>query len=692
MLRKTGWSIELASAAVFLILSVSGCRRSAPPATAPVAHGVEIAGMDRSVKPGDDFFKFANGTWEKNTPIPPDRASWGIDAELDEQATAHTRELLEAAAANQKPGESDQRKAADYFTAYMDEASIEARKLDALKPILSRIDAIADRRGLAQEFGSMLRADVDPLNNTSFHTDRLFGLWVAQDFNDPSRNTAYLLQGGLAMPDREYYVGDNAKMIEARTKYSSHVVKVLQLAGISDAAVKAPRIIALETKIAKAHASRAESEDVHKAQPWARADFQAKAPGLDWTTFFKAAGLDSQGNFIVWHPEAIARESALTSSEPIAVWKEYLAYITIDHWSALLPKAFADERFDFFQRTLAGTPNMPDRWKRAVASTNAALGDAVGKMYVAKYFSPRSKARAQAMVADIKAAFAQRIDRLDWMSLETKAKAKQKVQALIVGVGYPDNWRDYAGLQITRDDALGNAMRSETFEYTDRVEELGAPIDRNEWWMTPQTVNAVNLPIQNALNFPAAILQPPYFDADAPDALNFGAIGAVIGHEVSHSFDDQGSQFDASGKLANWWTPADFDHFKTASARLIRQYDAYKPLPDLSVNGQQTLGENIADVAGLSASYDAYRMSLKDKPAPDLQGFSGDQQFFISFAQSWRDKFREPLLRQLIVTDGHAPAEYRADTVRNLDQWYAAFDVRPGEKLYLGPPDRVRIW
>jgi putative endopeptidase len=335
---------------------------------------------------------------------------------------------------------------------------------------------------------------------------------------------------------------------------------------------------------------------------------------------------------------------------------------------------------------------MPERWKRAVASTNATIGDAVGRLYVAKYFPPDSKTRAEAMVADIKAAFAQRIERLDWMSPETKARAKEKVRSLIVGVGYPDKWRTYEGLAITRDDAIANAMRAEEFEYKRRVKELGQPIDRNEWWMTPQTVNAVNLPIQNALNFPAAILQPPYFDPAATDANNYGAIGSVIGHEVSHSFDDQGSQFDASGKLANWWKEDDFAQFKAAGGRLVAQYNAYKPLPDLAVNGQQTLSENIADVAGLAASYDAYRLSLKGRPAPEQQGFNGDQQFFISFAQSWRDKYREPLLRQIILTDGHSPSEYRADTVRNLDEWYKAFDVRPGERLYLAPADRVRIW
>ncbi len=668
------------------------CGRPTPPPAGAAGHGVDTAGMDSAVKPGDDFFAYANGGWDRRTQIPADRAAWGLSSQLDEDATRQTRALLEEAAAG-RASEPDARKAGDYFTAYMDEAAIEKRGLDGLKPELDRIAAIADRRALSRELGGQLRADVDPLNATNFHTDRLLGLWVAQDFNDPSHNGAYLLQGGLAMPDREYYLGDSPSMKDARAKYAAHVERVLKLAAVSDAAASAQRIVALETKIARAHASREESQDVHKANnPWARADFGAKAPGLDWAAYFEGAGLDRQTSFIVWQPAAVKGESALVASEPVGTWKEYLSYLTVNRWSGLLPKAFADERFDFFGKTLSGTPQMADRWKRGVGSANAALGDAVGRMYVARHFPQASKQAAQAMVADIKAAFAQRIDRLDWMSPATKTKAKEKVQTLVVLVGYPDVWRDYSSLEIVRDDALGNAMRAEAFEYRWRLAELARPIDRNEWWMTPQTVNAVNLPIQNAMNFPAAILQPPFFDAAAPAALNYGAIGAVIGHEVSHSFDDQGSQFDATGRLADWWTPEDLSHFKAAAARLVQQYNAYKPLPDAAVNGQQTLSENIADVAGLSAAFDAYRMSLKGRTAPAQQGFSGDQQFFLSYAQSWRDKFREPFLRQLLLTDGHAPSQYRADSVRNIDEWYAAFDVKPGERLYLAPADRVRIW
>jgi predicted metalloendopeptidase len=691
MMRRLQW-LGLAIACSIAAASAPALRLMAQAPAAPASHGIDTAGMDRSVKPGDDFFRYANGTWYRTNAIPPDRSSWGVDAELSEQATLHTRALLEQAAKN-APAGSDERKAAEYYAAYMNEAAIEKRGLSGLKPELDRIDAIADRRMLADVLGRMLRADVDPLNATNFYTDRLFGLFVAQDFNQPTRNMAYLLQGGLGMPDREYYVGNDAHMADTRAKYKTHISKVLELASTPDAGAAVDRIMDLETRIARAHWTREQSADVQKANnPWKRVDFDAKAPGLDWAAYFKAAGLDGQQDFIVWQPGAITGEAALVASEPIDTWKTYLRYQVLNHWSSVLPKSFAAERFEFYGRVLSGTLQMPERWKRAIASTNGAMGDAVGRMYVRQYFSPEAKTKAQAMVADLKTAFARRIDKLDWMSPQTKAKAKEKLQTLIVGVGYPDKWRDYHTLEIAADDARLNAERAEEHDYQWNIAKLRQPIDRSEWWMTPQTVNAVNLPIQNALNFPAAILQPPYFDPQAPAADNYGAIGAVIGHEISHSFDDQGSQFDASGRLANWWQREDFAHFKEASARLVAQYNAYHPLPDLAVNGQQTLSENIADVAGLSAAYDAYRLSLGGRPDQVRQGFTGDQQFFIAFAQSWRDKFREPLLRQLVLTDGHSPSEFRADTVRNLDPWYAAFEVKPGEPLFLAPGDRVRVW
>ncbi len=667
---------------------------STAPTPAPTAvRGIDLGGIDRSVAPGDDFFAYANGNWIKNTEIPADRSSYGVGAVLEELTLQRTSDLIAEAARTRASTGSDARKISDFFASFMDEAGIEAKGIRPLAPMLDRIAAISDAVGLARALGGTLRADVDVLNNTNLHTDNLFGLWVAQDLNDPNRYSPFLLQGGIGMPDRDYYLDRSQRMADIRTRYQAHVAAALKLAGAADGDAKAARIFELEHRIARVHASRVDSEDVLKGNNhWTRQDFARRAPGLDWQAFFAAAGLDRQNEFVVWQPGAVAGIAALVGSEPLETWKDYLIFHAVDDASPLLPKAFVDEQFAFYGKVLTGTPQLRDRWKRGVAATNAALGEAVGKLYVARYFPPAEKSRAEAMVRNEVAAFGRRIDRLDWMARETKARAKAKLAALKVGVGYPDKWRDYSEYDVVAGDALGNARRAALFEYRRNLKKLGQPVDRGEWVMNPQLVNAVNLPAMNALNFPAAILQPPYFDPTRPTVMDYGSAGATIGHEISHSFDDQGALFDASGRLDNWWTKDDLAHFKASSAALVRQYDSYRPFPDLAVNGKQTVSENIADVAGLAAAYDAYRLSLGGQEAPAFQGLTGDQQFFLSFAQTWRRKTREPALRQLIVTDGHAPSEYRADTVRNLDSWYAAFGVKPGQALYLAPADRVRVW
>jgi putative endopeptidase len=683
----------LALGAAFAVAASAAFAQTPPVPLLANTHpaGLDLAGMDTHVKPGDDFFAFSNGAWMAKTEIPADRSSWGISGELAELTTARVQALIQGAA--RAPPGTEARKIGDYYSSYLDEAKIEALGLAPLKPKLARIAAIKDKRALAAEFGHELRADVDALNSTNFQTDHLFGLWVEQDLNDPRRYAPYLLQGGLGMPDRDYYLSANSHMVADRAAYKAHIAKVLSLAAIPDADAKAQRIFDLETRIAQAHAPRAESEDVLKANnPWARADFAAKAPGLDWTAFFTAAGLTGRPQFIVWHPKATTGEAALVASQPLAVWKDYLTFHAIDGVSNVLPKVFADERFAFYSRTLSGTPQQQVRWKRAVNATNAALGEAVGKLYVAKYFPPQSKAEVQAMVGELIDAFRVRIDKLDWMAPATKAEAKRKLDTLKVGVGYPDRWIDYSALKVVRADALGNQERAALFEYRRNLAKFGRPVDRGEWAMTPQTVNAVNLPVRNALNFPAAILQAPDFNPKNPIAMNLGATGATIGHEVSHSFDDQGAMFDADGRLRNWWTPADLAHFQASGHALAVQYSQYHPFPDITLNGEQMLSENIADIAGLNAAYDAYRLANGGKEGPSQQGFTGDQQFFIAFAQSWRTKVREATARQRAVVDGHAPAEFRADTVRNMDAWYSAFDVKPGEKLALPPAGRVRIW
>jgi len=660
--------------------------------TQPLASGIDLKGMDTSVAPGDDFSAYANGAWIKATPIPPDKASYGTGSILADETRQRLRDLIQNAAKTGSPANSNARMVGDFYSSFMDEAGIEAKGLAPLKPQLDAITAVANRTDLARVIGSQLRTDVDPLNNTNFQTSNLFGLWITQGLTDPTHNYPYLLQGGLGMPDRDYYLSATPQMANLRKQYQAHIEAMFRLAGFPNALMRAARVFELETAMARVHATRTESEDVHTPVLWKRDDLAAKAPGLDWPVLLEAAGLKDAPEIIVWHPKAIPGLSALAGKEPLDTWKDWLVLNTIEGAANFLPKAFVEEHFNFYGKALTGVPELRPRWQRGIDFTSGALGEAVGQIYAEKYFPPETKAKVQAMVGDLIKAFGTRIDSLTWMSPVTKVKAKQKLETLKVGVGYPDKWEDYSGLQVTKDEALGNLKRAELFEYHHQLTKLGRPVDRGEWWMTPQTVDAVDLPLQNALNFPAAIIQPPYFDANADSAHNYGAMGAIIGHEISHSFDDQGSQFDAEGRLANWWTKEDFDHFKATGEALAAEFDAYRPFPDLAVNGHQTLSENIADVAGLLVSYDAYKLSLQGKQDAVKDGLTGDQRFFISFGQSWRRKTREEALRAQIATDGHAPAQYRADTVRNLDPWYGAFSVMAGQKLYLAPDKRVHVW
>ncbi len=661
--------------------------------TTPDVHGINVANMDKSIKPGDNFYLYCNGDWIKNTPMPADRARLSVFSALDDIANKNTAAIIEEAAKNGASGDASKRKIADLYNSYMDEKTINAKGGEPLQPHLKAIAGISDKKDLAYAMGQTLRADVDALNNTNFHTNHLFGLWVAGGFNDPDHYAPYLLQGGVQLPDREYYLSDSEHMKEVRTKYQAHVSAMLKLAGFDNTDARAEKIIALEHAIAEKHISLADNDDIHKANNvWTQADFNKNAPGLDWAEYFRGAGMSKQKSFIVWQPTAFAGESALVASGSLDTWKDWLAYHMIEDYAGFLSSNFADERFDFFGKTLSGAPQQRPRWQRGIAIVNRELGDDVGQIYAQKYFPPESKAQAQAMVTNIIAAFRKRIEALDWMDPKTKAEAQEKLTTLYVGIGYPETWIDYSAYDVAPDDLFGNMWRGSLFEYHRQVNRLGAPVDRHEWSMDPQTVNAVNLPLQNALNFPAAILQPPFFDPKAPAAHNYGAIGSVIGHEISHTFDTEGSTFDSKGRVRDWWTPADLAHFEAATAKLAAQYDAYQPFPDLHVNGRQTLAENIADVAGIAASYDGYKASLEGKTAPEQDNFSGDQQFFIAFGQNYASKSRDAALRQQVMTDPHSPAEYRADTVRNIDAWYSSFDVKAGETLYLAPDQRVRIW
>ncbi|MCP3144525.1 M13 family metallopeptidase [Pyxidicoccus xibeiensis] len=653
--------------------------------------GFDSDGMDRSVKPGDSFYRYANGGWMDKTEIPADQTRYGMFTALAEQADQRTRALIEAQA--QAPEGSEARKAGDFFASFMDEAAIEAKGVAPLQPELARIEKLANRRALSSELGSLLRTDVDALNTGGVNTERLFGLWVAEDLNDPSRYATYLLQGGLGLPDRDYYLADNPRFKEVRQAYQQHIANMLRLAGVSQPEARAARVFELEKKIAQAHWPQVDTRDITKTNnPWPRAEFAKRAPGMDWNAYFTAAGLAQQQEVLVWQPSALTGISKLVGSEPLQAWKDYLSFHAIARSAAFLPKAFVEESFAFNGKTLSGAQKLRERWKRGINLTNAAMGEAVGKLYVEKYFPPETKKAADDMVRNIVTAFGHRIDNLPWMSPETKAKAREKLGTLQTSIGHPEKWRDYSGLEVIRGDAFGNAERATLFDLKRNLGKLGKPVDRKEWFMVPQVVNALNSPQQNSIIFPAAILQPPFFDANADPAVNYGGIGSVIGHEIAHSFDDVGAQFDSRGKLANWWTKEDADRFKAAGKALSAQYSAYKPLPDASVNGDLTLGENIADVAGVAVAYDGYRLSLGGNPAPVLDGFTGDQRFFLGFAQVWRNKYREPTLRRMLLTDGHSPGEYRASTVRNQDAWYQAFDVAPGQALFLTPEQRVRMW
>jgi len=664
-------------------LGLALCGAAAGPAAAAAEPGAAPA-----VRPGDDFFEYVNGDWLAHHEIPADKSSWGPGSAVGEETSRRIAKLIEAAAAD-RGARGEKRQIADFYTAYMDEAGIEARGTAPLRPALAGIAAIRDKAALARALGRTLHADVDALNNTNFVTGNLFGLWVAPDMHDPTHAMPYLLQGGLGMPDRTYYLDAGPRMAALRRRYEAHVAATLALAGFDDAPARAARVMALELKLAARHVSREDSEDVLKADnPWTLRDFAARAPGLDWPAFFEAAGLGDQPRFGVWQPAGISGGAALVASEDLATWKDYLSFHLVDHFSDVLPKAFVDEHFAFHGTAMAGTPQLPDRWKRALAAAGAAMDEPVGHLYVDAYFPAANKRRVGEMVGNIVDAFRRRIDKLDWMAPATRAEAKAKLQVLDVGVGYPDRWRPWGGLEVSPADAFGNVLRGQRFHDAQQLARLHQPVDRGEWSMPPQLVNAVNMPIQNAIDFPAAILQPPFFDPQASDAANYGAIGATIGHEISHSFDDEGAQFDSRGRLRNWWTAADGAHFKAATAALAAQYSAYRPFPDLAINGQQTLSENLADLAGVGAAHDAYLASLHGAAPTKEQ----EREFFTAFARNWCRKAREASLRQQIIGDGHAPSKYRAFTVRNLDAWYDAFDVQPGQAMYLAPQERVRVW
>jgi putative endopeptidase len=678
-------------------VALAACNKSATPNATQAAKGtesgIELAAIDKSVSPGDDFNKYANGAWEKAAEIPADKSNVSVFSIINDRAQERKAELIDGIVKSNPAAGSDDARIANFYKAYMDTGAIEKRGLTPIKPDLDRIQAIADKGALAEAIGRSLRADEDPLNATNLHTENLFGIFVTQAFSDPTKTVPYILQGGLGLPDRDYYVSSDPAMVKLRGAYTPYVAKILTLAGFPNAQARAQKIVALETKLAQAHETLETTQDVTKANnPWKRADFDKKAPGVDWGRLLGAAQLGNQQDFVVWQPATVTRTAALIGSEPLDVWKDWLAFHRINQMTEVLPKAFDDANFAFYGTEINGTPQQQPRNKRAFNALDTWLGDAVGKRYVDKYFPASSKADIDGMVTNIKAALEKRIDALAWMAPATKAEAKKKVQTMVVGIGYPNKWRDYGSLDVRADDAFGNMDRAKLANYQNQLAKIGQAPDRNEWWLEPQIVNAQNQPLQNSLNFPAAILDKGFYDPAADPAANYGAIGSVIGHEISHSFDNLGATVDSSGKLRNWWTPEDLAHFKEAGAALAAQYDAYEALPGLHLNGTQELGENIADVAGLAAAYDAWKASLNGKQSPVIDGLTGDQRFFLAYAQSHRGKLRDAALRARIATDVHAPGPWRVQTVRNIDAWYPAFNVKPGQKLYLAPGKRITVW
>jgi putative endopeptidase len=650
----------------------------APPAPKPQygTFGLDTAGMDTAVSPGNDFFGYANGTWAKNTTIPADKARYGMFNTLDDLSRERTRTIIE------EQSKDPNSKIGAAYASFMDEAAIESRGLTPLKPWLDQISAVKSKAALP-----MLYSQADEIG-----VGAPFRMFVGQDDKLPENYILNFSQGGIGMPDRDYYLSQDPKLADTRAKYLQHLTNVLTLAGEANAAARAKAILAYETSIAKAHWTRVDSRDANKTyNKMTLAQLKKRAPGFDFATLVHGFGANVK-DVIVAQPSAFTGEAAAIAKAPLSVLKDQMLVRSIDAYAAYLPKAFDQERFSFYGTALSGTPQQEARWKRAVSFTVGTLGDDVSQLYVKKYFPPETKAAADRLVKNIIAAMNRRIDTLDWMSAATKVKAHAKLAAFTPKIGYPSQWRDMSGLSIDRNDVVGNAMRSARFQHAYEVGKLGGPLRRWEWGMTPMTINAYANFGMVEIVFPAAILQPPFFDPNADDAVNYGGIGSVIGHELSHHFDDQGAKYDLSGKLIDWWTPGDSKEFTARLDKYEKQIDSYEPLPGLHVNGKLTMGENVADLAGLTVAHDAYIASLGGKAPPVIDGMTADQRFYLGWAQVWRCKQREPAARQQLLTDPHSPCAVRTDVVRNMDPWYSAFGAKPGEALYLDPADRVRIW
>lgn len=649
--------------------------------------GIDTSHVDAEIRPQDDLFRHVNGQWLETAEIPADRSADGAFYALREKAEADLRAIIEAVAAqgDAEPG-SEAQKVGDLFASFMDEERIESLGLKPIEDELAEVEAIQDKAAFVRALARLERGG----------TSGLFAAYVDTDGKQSDRYIIYLGQGGLGLPDESYYKDE--KYEEVRDQYVAHIARMFELAGIAEPQAQAEKVMAVETHLAANHWDRVKSRDdsltYNKTN---RQGLSALMPGFDWGAYLDALGTGDTPieEMIVRQPSFFEALAKALDDLPFDDWKAWLTWNVLNSHASLLSKSFVDEDFEFYGKTLTGTPENRPRWKRAVAAVEGGLGEAVGKLYVEKHFPPDAKERMKDLVANLIEAYRQGIASLDWMSEETKQKAFIKLDTFTPKIGYPDSWRDYSSLTIDRDDLVGNIQRVHSFELARQLAKLGKPVDRGEWFMTPQTVNAYYNPGMNEIVFPAAILQPPFFDLEADDAANYGAIGAVIGHEIGHGFDDQGSKYDGEGNLNNWWTESDRTEFEARAASLIAQYDAYEPkqLPGENVNGALTIGENIGDLGGLTIAHRAYQLALKGEEAPVIDGLTGDQRFFFGWAQVWRTKYRDAEMRRRLAIDPHSPAEFRCNgVIRNMPEYYEAFDVKPGDALFLPVEHRVKIW
>jgi predicted metalloendopeptidase len=671
------------------ILALSACGKSelVQPETpiSTLQSGIKKENFDTGIRPQDDFFKAINGQWLKNTPIPADKTSYGAFHAIADTTEKQLHAIIEELAATSgKSAGSNEQKIGDMYASFMNEATIEAQGLKPLQGQLDAIDAIRDRRSLLITMARLQQLGIDvPLQP-----------YVSQDAKDSKRHVAEISQAGLSLPDRDYYLIDDKQFAEIRSGFVSHMQRMLSLANIADPAGSARKVAALEKQIAEAQWDKVDNRDPIKTyNTYKPTQLRTLTSAIDWPSYLQETGFAGQQQIIVEQPSYITGLGKLLTSTPLSTWKAYLKWQVLHAYAQALPHAYAQEDFAFFQQTLNGAKEQRPRWKRGVSAVEGSLGEALGKEYVERHFPPENKARMEALVRNLIAAYGQAMDKLDWMSEDTRQAAKAKLAKFTYKIGYPNQWRDYSPLHIASDDLIGNLQRAQAFEYQRNLAKLGKPVDPNEWGMTPQTVNAYYNPLRNEIVFPAAILQPPFFNMNAEDAVNYGGIGAVIGHEISHGFDDQGSQFDGDGNLREWWTKADRERFEKRAAALAEQYSAYEPVPGYHINGRFTLGENIADLGGVTISYSAYHLSLGNQPAPVIDGMTAEQRFFAGWAQVWCTKYTQQNLLNRLKTDPHSPAQYRTNGVlSNVPGFYEAYDVKPSDQMYLAPEKRIKIW